>query len=427
MDIHERLEQWTKVFCEYSYNNETYAQLAFHLVLGQVWKRRFIWKGAQRLDGRISIGIFWDSSGGKSAPYGFVKEALESAGKTVNDLDDYTDAALVGTWTEDPDAEDGEDNLILEEGIIQISDVIHFDEASTLFVETAHTKKAVTFLEKSLNPIGSAQSEIVKKLARGPPIQFFSDLSLYLTSYIPEGLGEEFMNKGLMQRVLILPKRLTYANRVENIRADADRLGKKTVVPEDYDEIMEWFSNLGQTEDARLIRDEKIDWIWDDVRDYIKNRNVRLLTLTQNLDSGVQSVANSMIARYVNFMYVMATHCASIELRTRITKEDVDYSYALVRDILEYVLPFLEMDAGIAKKGGKEERLAKELRKLHTRLLTQYADRPQSKDGWVLKSDLWSLAESELKTSSSTLYRATRECDWLTETTIKRKKYVRIV
>ena len=422
MDIHERLDQWTKVFCEYSYNNETYAQLCFHLVMGQVWKRRFIYKGAQRLDGRISIGVFWDSSGGKSAPYGFVKEALESAGKTVNDLDDYTDAALVGTWTEDPDAEDGEDNLVLEEGIIQLSDVIHFDEASTLFVETAHTKKAVTFLEKALNPMGSAQSLIVKKLARGPPIEFYSDLSLYLTSYIPEGLGEEFLNKGLMQRVIILPKRLTYANRVENIRADADRLGRKTVVPEEYESIMEWVTNESHQENARVQQGIPHEWIWDDVRDYVKNRNVRLLALTQNLDTGVQGVANSMIARYVNFMYVIATHCASISNRTRITKEDVDYSYALIRDLFEFILPFLEMDAGIAKKGGKEERLMKELKKLHTKLL----QRKPNDDGWVLKSELWSMAETELHTSSSTLYRATRECDWLVETTIKRKKFVRI-
>ena len=423
MDLHDRLEQWTKVFCEYSYNNEMYAQLCFHLVCGQVWKRRFIYKGAQRIDGRISIGIFWDSSGGKSAPYGFVKDALENAGKSVKDLDDYTDAALIGTWSEDPDAEEGEDNLVLEPGLMQESDVIHFDEASTLFVETAHTKKAVVFMEKALNPIGSAQSLISKKLARGPPIEFYADLSLYLTSYIPEGLGEEFLNKGLMQRVLILPKRLTYANRVENIRADADRLGRKTVVPEDYDEIMEWVSNEAQNEDGRLANGIEHIWIWDDVREYVKNRNVRLLAMTQNLDQGVQLVANSMIARYVNFMYVIATHCASIDARTRITKEDVDYAYALIRDIFEFVLPFLEMDAQIARKGGKEDRLRKELKKLATQILK---DKPNN-DGWVLKSELWGMAESQLHTSSSTLYRATRECEWLAETTIKRKKYVRII
>ena len=422
MDIQERLDQWTNVFCEYSYNNEMYAQFCFHLVLGQVWKRRFIWKGAQRLDGRISIGAFWDSSGGKSAPYGLVKEALEAGGKTVSDLDDFTDAALVGTWTENED-EDGEDELILEPGILQVSDVIHFDEASTLFIETSHTKKAVTFIEKALNPMESAQSLIVKKLARGPPIEFMCDLSLYLTSYIPEGLGEEFLNKGLMQRVLILPKRLTFQDRVDNIRADADRLGRQTVAPEAKEAIMEWIGNEAREEYDRLHRGELWHWIWDDVREYVKNRNVRLLMMTQNLDTAVQLVANSMVARYCNFMYVIATHSASIDRRVRISKDDVDYAYSLVRQTMEYVLPFLEIDAQISRKGGKEERLQKQLKKLATRLLEE---KPNA-EGWVLKSELWSTAEEELRTSSSTLYRSTKDCEWIIEATIRRKKYVRIV
>jgi hypothetical protein len=422
-DIYDLQDRWTKVFCEYSYNNEKYAQLCMHLVLGQIYKRRFIVKGAQRLDGRVSIAAFWDSSGGKSAPYGFVKQMLEAADLDVADLDDYTDAGLIGTWREAEEHDDEENGeLVLEPGILQTTDVLHFDEASTLFMETTHTKKAVNFLEKALNPIGTPQNMISKKLARGPPIEFYSSLSLFLTSYIPEHLGEEFLNKGLMQRVIVLPKRLTFQNRIDNIRLDASKLGIESVVPEDMELLRTWFTKEAQDEWTRVRNGLPNEFNWDSVREYVKTLNVRLLNMTTMLDTGVQAIATSIISRYCNHMYVIATHSASVRGDTKITKDDIDYAYRLIKEIMDYLLPFLEMDAHIRRKDARESKLSKQLRSIYASILQ---DNP-SDDGWVLKKDLWSRAEKELKTSSSTLYRMTRDSGLLVEATIKRKKYVKI-
>lgn len=423
MDINELLEKWTSVFCEYSYNNEKYAQLCLHLTLGQIYKHRFIIKGGQRLDGRINIAAFWDASGGKSAPYGFVKDMLMSAGKEVRDLDDFTDAALIGTWrdAEEDEEDEAEGGMILEPGIMQLSDVIHFDEASTLFMETQHTKKAINFLEKALNPIGSAHNMISKKLARGPPIEFYSDLSLYLTTYIPENIGQEFLNKGLMQRTLVLPKRLNFAQRVDNLRTDVDKLGKITVAPELYESIKTDITRLSRMESLRLTGEvQELDW--DNIREYVKNRAVRLLMMTQSLDAGVQSVATSLIARYTNFMYVIAMHACSIREDHVISKDDVDYAYEFIHTIMEHVLPWLEMDSGITRKDAKEDKLRRQLQKIYGQLL-EIAPRD---DGLILKSNLWKKAEADLKISQPTLYRQTKDVKWLEEQTISRKKYVRV-
>ena len=421
MNIEEALEKWTAVFCEYSYNNERYAQLCFHLVLGQIYKNRFIVKGSQRLDGRINIAAFWDSSGGKSAPYGFVRDMLMSAGKDVRDLDDFTDAALIGTWrqADDNDEEDeAEGGLILEPGIMQLADVIHFDEASTLFMETQHTKKAVNFLEKALNPIGSAHNLISKKLASGPAIEFHSDLSLYLTTYIPENIGQEFLNKGLMQRTLVLPKKLSFNQRVDNLRIDVDKLGRVTVTPEQYEEMRTIITTLHRQEVLRQA-EEYYDLDWDNVREFVKNRAVRLLMMTEKLDAGVQSVATSLIARYTNFMYVIAMHAACIRGDRVINREDVDYAYEFIRTIMEHVLPWLEMDSGITRKDAKTDKLRAQLKKISGTMTA-------SEDGYVLKSELWKMAENQLKVSQPTLYRQTKDADWMTETTKGRKKYVLI-
>lgn len=423
MDINELLEKWTSVFCEYSYNNERYSQLCLHLTLGQIYKHRFIIKGGQRIDGRINIAAFWDASGGKSAPYGFVKDMLTSAGKEVRDLDDFTDAALIGTWrdAEEDEEDEAEGGMILEPGIMQLSDVIHFDEASTLFMETQHTKKAINFLEKALNPIGSAHNMISKKLARGPPIEFYSDLSLYLTTYIPENIGQEFLNKGLMQRTLVLPKRLNFAQRVDNLRTDVDKLGKVTVAPELYESIKTDITRLSRMESLRLTADvQELDW--DNIREYVKNRAVRLLMMTQSLDAGVQSVATSLIARYTNFMYVIAMHACTIREDHVISKEDVDYAYEFIHTIMEHVLPWLEMDSGITRKDAKEDKLRRQLQKIYGQLL-EIAPRD---DGLILKSNLWKKAEADLKISQPTLYRQTKDVKWLEEQTISRKKYVRV-
>ena len=423
MNIQELLEKWTSVFCEYSYNNERYAQLCLHLTLGQIYKLRFIQKGAQKIDGRINIAAFWDASGGKSAPYGFVKDMLIAAGKEVRDLDDFTDAALIGTWrdAEEDEEDEAEAGLILEPGILQLSDVLHFDEASTLFMETQHTKKAINFLEKALNPIGSAHSLISKKLARGPPIEFYTQLSLYLTTYIPENIGQEFLNKGLMQRTLVLPKRLSFTDRVDNLRLDVDKLGRTTVTPELYEEIKTDITRLARMESVRLTSEpQELDW--DGVREYVKNRAVRLLMMTESLDAGVQSVATSLIARYTNFMYVIAMHACSVRGDRVINREDVDYAYEFIHTIMEHVLPWLEMDSGITRKDAKEEKLRKQLQRIYNQLL----ELSPRDDGMVLKSNLWKKAEADLKISQPTLYRQTKNVKWMVEQTISRKKYVRI-
>ena len=115
--------------------------------------------------------------------------------------------------------------------------------------------------------------------------------------------------------------------------------------------------------------------------------------MTESLDAGVQSVATSLIARYTNFMYVIAMHACSVRGDTVISKEDVDYAYEFIHTIMEHVLPWLEMDSGITRKDAKEEKLRKQLQKIYNQLL-ELSPRP---DGMVLKSNLWKKAEADLK------------------------------
>ena len=428
MSINKLLDDWTSVFCEYSYNNYRYAQLALHLCLGQIYRRRFIIKGGQRLDGRINIAAFWDASGGKSAPYGFVKDMLVACGKDVRDLDDFTDAALIGSWREPATPDEEEDaemdghGLILEPGIMQLADVLHFDEASTLFMPSQHSKKAVNFIEKALNPIGSAHNLISKKLVSGPPIEFHSEMSLYLTTYIPENIGQEFLNKGLMQRTIVLPKRLSFNQRIDNLRADVDRLGRASITPENYENIKTQLELLQEQENVRLLSGEDDQLDWDEIREYVKNRAVRIMMMTEKLHAGVQSVATSLVARYTNFMYVIAMHACMVRGANIPNKEDIDYAYEFIHTIMEHVLPWLEIDSGIHRKDAKSEKLRKQLLKVYSKLLEI---KPRD-DGYVLKSDLWKVAESDYKVSQPTLYRQTKDVDWLKEVTISRKKYVRV-
>lgn len=187
-------------FAEYSFNNPIYERLVFYLTIGQMVRDTFIYIKQQKIDMRISVGLFQSSGTGKSAAVDYIFALWESLGLTVRSLDDFSDAALIGSY----DKVKGETRMV--HGVLSEQRNYNFifsDEVSGLLVPTQYTRKAILYFQKALNTIGTKPNELGKDVIKGLPFSIHPKCSLFFLSFIPPELQTALLKQGLFQRLII--------------------------------------------------------------------------------------------------------------------------------------------------------------------------------------------------------------------------------
>ena len=179
------LDKFTETFGLYSFGNSTYGRLAAHILLGLAVKKCKIYSGPIYVDPRVSLFVIQPSATGKSTPWGLISKVAKEAGIDVDDVDEATDAALIGTIEQEEilDEETGTKKTVYNKvmGKLATAELLHFDEGSMLMERSSHSAHAMTWFQKALNPLGSEQSKCTKKLAHGDQIEFYPSCSLLIT------------------------------------------------------------------------------------------------------------------------------------------------------------------------------------------------------------------------------------------------------
>ena len=192
---------YRQAFSEHSFNNPMYEQLVFYTIAGQLVRDVPLYIKRQRVDMRVSIGVFQTSGSGKSAAVDFIVRIMHALGMTIHSLDDFSDAALVGSYTKEKTGETRMMYGVLSEQ--RNYNFIFCDEVSMLLKPNQHNAKAVLLLQKSQNTIGSKSNEIGKDVVKGLPFTIRPKCSLMVLSFIPPELQAALLKQGLFQRMLI--------------------------------------------------------------------------------------------------------------------------------------------------------------------------------------------------------------------------------
>ncbi len=336
------VKKFVDMFLEHSYNNHLFAFLALHLILGRcTWQVR-IPKKRLWLDGRISFWYLAPPSSGKSTPYDFIREILINVieGEGIHDVDDTSDAVLIGY-----DDEDG--NRVL--GTLDKGGVVHWDEAAMLLGTTQYAEKTKGFLQKSLNPIGS-ETNTCSRDFKNSPISINPYCSLYLTSYIPDNIIEKVLGTGMLQRLLCLPKDLTTENRKRNAYIDIDFLG---TLPTEEDLSIEYFIEKFKSIHEKYNNpDTKFDW--SEVKPFFKGKSDNILKISENSPHRVKKLMETFHPRYMDTMYIVSMqHCCIRDSHT-INIDDIEYAYRIISSCYSALLAWLEEEPSF-DSGKKQE------------------------------------------------------------------------
>lgn len=353
-ETREFIGEFQKIFLEHSYGNHVFSQLAMHLILGRcTWAVR-IPKGRLWLDGRISFWYLAPPSSGKSTPYDFIYKVLEGVGEHkigvtaemekagenlnqfIQDVDDTSDAVLIGYHDEEGK---------LTRGVLDRGGCVHWDEAAMLLGTSQYAEKTKGFLQKALNPIGSESNRCSRDF-KSDSMSCTPTCSLYLTSYIPDGIVEKVLGTGLLQRVLCLPKDMKTEDRKRNAYTDINFLGTE---PADKDLDIKYFSErFKKVMDKYNNPDVKFDW--SKVKPTIKGQSDIILDLSRNSPKKIRGLLETFHPRYMDQMYIIAMHHCCLRDDSVITVDDIKYAAGIINACYRGLLGWLEdeptMDTG---------------------------------------------------------------------------------
>jgi hypothetical protein len=244
--------------CEVSNNNPIPASISYLSLLGQICKDFiFIPKGRNTLDTRVHFCWIQTSGTGKSTLWNFIEPVSDKLFKTINNaeshpariglnllnpvedkyegiprkfdtfsLTDYTDAVLVGTWTEEKEMQPSDENdpfspeiptgkMIQDRvaGRLEGSGLAHWDEFeySGVFKQSLHQEKAIPYLNTLMNST-AGKAWIIKKATasmKEKDMFCFCERSVLAMTYPPENLIKVIATKGVLQRMLIFVKNVS--------------------------------------------------------------------------------------------------------------------------------------------------------------------------------------------------------------------------
>lgn len=387
------IEKFTELFGQISKGNPTYGRLAAHVLLGQILKNTKIYSGHIYVDPRISIFIIQPSATGKSTPWGFISKVATEAGIHVDEVDEATDAALVGSIEQeeivDPDTGAKIINYKVVKGKLAEAELLHFDEGSMLMERGQHSAHAMTWFQKALNPLGSEQSKCTKKLAHGDQIEFYPVCSLLITSHPLEGVMETILNKGFFQRIIMFPRDIPIPERQAIEYSRADELG--THNPKTEMDI----PTLGKLlKDIKEKYDGKEPQFNPNIRPVLKAKIKAFYDIIKDAHPRVKEIMATFIPRYDNYMAVLAYHHMCDRNGDKVEIPDINYAFSVLYLLFKDMMNWVEENADfyrIANKDAVYMRMAQ----------TVYQKMPKdTPEGYVMKmnfvaqcSDTWKLSK----------------------------------
>ena len=391
------LDQFTKTFELFSYGNALYGRLCSHILLGQKLRNLKLYFGPIYIDPRVSLFLIQPSGTGKSTPWNFIRDIALKAQMAADDIDEATDAALIGTCEEEEviDPETHQKTVIYNaiQGKLANSDLLHYDEGQMLVKRGQYSQNTLAWLQKALNPIDSGQNLVSKYLAKlKSPIQFHPHCSLLITSHEIDCLLEVVLDTGFFQRIVLYPRYVPIESRKKNEFLRADRFCKRIFTEIDVDTIAAKLVEVGKKyENWEIQVDENIYPV-------IHQKIADMYALINTAHERVREIMATFVPRYDNLIYIFALHHCCANLKDKVDVEDVKYASQLMVELFKDIMSWVEENISILKLSSKE------LSYLNSAFII-YKGMEKTDEGYVMKISFMKECCAKWKISMHTIIR----------------------
>ncbi len=400
--------EFVDLFTSYSFTNITYAKLAFHVIVGQLFKNVKFYLGNRPIDMRVHLFYVSDSGSGKSSAISFIKNVANSLNiPTAVIRGEVSEAGLIGSYVLVRKIEDGKavDKIELQEGVLKSlanGGIIIFDEAGFVLKseEKQYTKNLLGYLQAAMDE--PPNNLITKITALGEIV--FSPLAsfIFLTYPIPFKIME-VLRGGFFQRLILYFRKVSkvewenikneYLRKLaeENIKLDLSTNIQYTNLINELREIKEWVEN--SKPQLKFTKEAK---------EFLNNFYKKFDERYGKFEGEKGDLFNSFRIRSMVEICKLAGHYAILNRRDKVVLEDVEKASNLIFDCLDSLVSFLEWASeAYVKKESWEiywERVRKEWYVLVRRLKVD-------SNGFCPLEDFKNLISEFCGVSSSSAYR----------------------
>lgn len=442
------LRGYLEHFREVSKDNEIPGLLSFFFILGQValpFVRMPI--GASNIDPRVSMFWIQDTRTGKSVAFEIIQKVMKDVGIDCVDYTTGTDAAMVGSWSRD-----GDDNLVQTPGVLAGAKGMNFDEGSIILKPTQHSEQTVLFLQSALNAAGTGRNFLTKHLKDGT-ITIESLVSLWITTFPPQGIKEHVLDKGIFQRVLVYWRHWTLEMKRNIAHELADAVHNRVEFEVSYEEVVEFFTDLQTRLKQRVLdingisgeewiqstRELQEGWAMNAMYDMFEiDASYRsalhqaiddYYDLVENMDPKKQGVCASFIMGLQNYTNILAHHMAMIEGVWVVTGDHVDMAKEILYDLYHNLIDWLESEVKVGMAGAAKRKLQASWKAAYWRS-EQFDFNDNRGPGWAKKSVMMQMfGKNENLSSKAGIHNKYNESgkSLFEETREGKSKYVRLL
>lgn len=378
---------YQETFQKYSWKNQFYANSTLHLIMGQLPNIKNIkikLTPSTYEDARIHVCYLSPTGSGKGKGAIFVDQLSKMLQLKYQEADELTDNALIGSLQK---SEDAEHPWEIDYGWLHHSwgiNILSITEATFVLTDRpkATAQNVMTHFQKTMNPVGSSDSLITKKIGFGQPIEIQPQLSLFLTTYPPESLSNIVLHRGFLQRMYLIVNLIPPSKREELL---LEKLSRMRNPLQNNDEVETIAKRLRYIDDQyKNISSMTID---ADALIVFEKSIRNLFEQIDNVTPFLKEKLAEFITRFLDLEQTLALHYACLSCRKTITAEDAAAAEVEVRYVFEDLISFLEQKIQIpadfhAKFMETKKRVEMTIKDLL--VMPKYARSP----GWVFRRDV---------------------------------------
>jgi len=334
---------------KYTKRNPEYVRFCLHFVMGQRLRNKYFMIDGGKEDIAAPLIVLQSTGSGKTRFKPALWRISEDLGLITKDVSTITAAGLAGTSEYDPEKR----KKVIVRGYLQEANVLIMDEADALFhnLQTEHYRDASIYLQKSCDSIHpqinrkgekeKTPSHIHKKLGTGEPIDFNSNCSNFMASYIPESLNFVILHTGLIPRHITLIKHVDLEERKLVLNEIFNTINVQTpaTYEEEYAEIINRLKVVTKTAGTNR---EQIE-IEADAIEYLRDNSIEMANMITECSMTARELLEGFVVRYALFPLRLAIHRALLSLRKSVNVNDAAYGSMIMRPVWQKLISYLEL------------------------------------------------------------------------------------
>lgn len=358
------MKLWMELWKKKIKNQDDVGELYCLSVASQIFRDVKIMRGVED-DIRIHPCVIMPTGSGKSEGNTFIADFCQRCphiGLTAAIPEEYSPATMIGTMNnsiiqsnimakardeDDPDWRDPE-----RKGLLGTTNFIIFDEGENILKTSSRTEGMQRILQHAMNRYGSATNTVTNDVVNGTVV-CNPNCNIFISSYYLEEFKTTLLDRGLLQRMVILFKTNNDIDRCaieEHILGGIEELDEGEDISDAFNrisskrqELDKIYTELEKEATRLVVRHQSTEYIVlkKGVANKIKENKDLIREIVPNMTMYQEDIWEAMVSRLTPTFIKISAIYALMDYREYITAQDVEKASRILMRSMQSIAGFM--------------------------------------------------------------------------------------